>query len=368
MNGQIFNPRRLTFARRRAGLTKSRLARGVGVDLRTITAYEAGEFAPAGDMLAKLHSALNFPEEFFYGDDLEEPKPDTVSFRAMSKMTACQRDMALTAGAVAFHLNDWLEKQFELPEAALPDLSREPTPDVAADSLRRHWGIGELPIRNMVHLLEAKGIRVFSLAVDAREVDAFSTWRGHTPFIFLNLHKSTEHSRYDAAHELGHLILHRHASPHGREAERQADMFAAALLMPRGSVLAYARRFPTLSMLIEWKKIWITSVAALNYRLHEVGLLSDWNYRSLCIEIATRGYRTTEPNQAPPETSQMLPKLLIALHEEGVSRSRLARLLSISVSQLEKLMFGLVMTSIDGGRKGANGTVQRAPSNLTILK
>lgn len=368
MNGPLFNPKRLTFARRRVGLTKSMLARKVGVELRTVTAYEGGEYAPAADTFAKLQSILNFPGEFFFGDDLEEPAPDAVSFRAMSKMTAAQRDMALTAGALAFQLNDWLEEQFELPRADLPDLSREPTPEVAADSLRRQWGLGELPIRNMVHLLEAKGIRVFSLAINAREVDAFSTWRDQTPFVFLNLHKSPEHTRYDTAHELGHLVLHRHASPHGREAERQADVFGAAFLMPKGSVLANARCFPTLGTLIRWKKIWVTSVAALNYRLHEVGLVSDWQYRNLCIEIAKHGYRTQEPEEAAPESSQMLPKLLNVLREGGVSRSRLARYLNISDSHLEELMFGLVMTTIDGGHRGSPELTTAAHSNLKLVK
>jgi len=275
--------------------------------------------------------------------------------------------MALGAGAIAFHVNAWLESKFELPKAALPDLSHEPTPEVAADSLRRYWGIGEMPIRNMIHLLEAKGVRVFSLAIDAREVDAFSTWKASTPFIFLNIHKSSEHGRYDAAHELAHLVLHRHSSPHGREAEIQANEFAGAFLMPRASVLAHARRFPALATLIQLKRIWTTSVAALNYRLHEVGLLTDWQYRSLCIEIATHGYRTKEPNEAPREASQILRKVLAALHEDGFSRSKIARTLSLPPSELEQLMFGLVMTGIEGGRRGSHNASEEMHPNLSLV-
>jgi Zn-dependent peptidase ImmA (M78 family) len=187
--------------------------------------------------------------------------------------------MALGEGALALRLNKFIESKFELPQADLPDLSREANPEAAAESLRRYWGIGELPIRNMIHLVEAKGVRVFSLAIDAQDVDAFSMWKASTPFVFLNSHKSAEHSRFDAAHELGHLVLHRHASPNGREAEREADAFASAFLMPRGSVAANAPRYPTLPVLIKLKKIWITSLAALNYRLHEVELTTDWQYR-----------------------------------------------------------------------------------------
>jgi Zn-dependent peptidase ImmA (M78 family)/DNA-binding transcriptional regulator YiaG len=361
-----FNPTRLTLARKRRGLTKIELARKISVEVRSVTAYESGEYSPSDDAINRLRSVLQFPAEFFYGDDLEEPRPDTASFRAMSKMTAAQRDMALGEGTIALQLNEWIEARFELPSADLPDLSREPTPEAAAYSLRRLWALGELPIKNMIHLLEAKGVRVFSLAIEAREVDAFSMWKDLTPLVFLNTHKSTEHSRYDAAHELGHLVLHRHASPQGREAEREADEFASAFLMPRSSVLAHAQRFPTLAGLIQLKKIWNTSVAALNYRLHAIGLTTDWQYRNLCIQIAKNGFRTKEPDESPRESSQVLPKVFSTLLTEGISRFHVAKALSITVSELQQLLFGLVMTSLEGGRVGkAQGKTQ---IHLTVVR
>jgi Zn-dependent peptidase ImmA (M78 family)/DNA-binding XRE family transcriptional regulator len=355
----MFNPNRLSVARKRQGLTKTELAKRAGIDLRSVTAYEAGVYPPKLETARNLAAATNFPVEFLFGDDLDEPQPDTASFRALSKMTATQRDMALSQGTIALHLSQWLEARFELPEPDLPDRSREDSPEAAADSLRRHWGIGELPVRNMIHLLEAKGIRIFSLAINAREVDAFSLWKDRTPFVFLNGNKSSEHSRYDAAHELGHLVMHRHGSPQGRNAEREADAFASAFLMPRSSVIAHAVRNPSLQALIQLKAIWTVSVAALNRRLYGVGMTSDWQYRTLCIEIAKRGYRTQEPREAPRETSHILPSVFGALHEDGISRAHVARSLKIPRAELEQLMFGLAMTSIEGGRKNT-GTPAKA--------
>src|SRR5205823_228681 len=127
--------------------------------------------------------------------------------------------------------------------------------------------------------------------------------------------------------------------------------FASAFLMPRGSVLANAPRFPTLPVLIKLKKTWITSLAALNYRLHELGLVSDWQYRGLCVEIAKNGYRTSEPEESARETSQVLAKVLAALHHhDGISRNQLARMLTLYQSELDQLLFGLVMTGVEGGR------------------
>jgi transcriptional regulator with XRE-family HTH domain len=162
-----FNPSRLTFAWQRRGLTKTRLAEMVGVDLRSVTGYEGGEFKPAEINVQRLAQVLRFPKCFFAGDDLEEPLPDTASFRSMSKMRAAQRNMALGQGAIALLLNQWIEKQFELPAPQLPDLRHEATPEAAAGSLRQMWGLGVLPLKNVVHLLESRGVRVFSLAIEA---------------------------------------------------------------------------------------------------------------------------------------------------------------------------------------------------------
>jgi hypothetical protein len=102
-------------------------------------------------------------------------------------MTARQRDTALGSGAVAMLLNEWIETRFDLPTPELPDLGRDASPESAAAAVRQAWGLGELPIKNMVHLLESKGARVYSLAIDAVEVDAFSMWRRNRPFVFLIL-------------------------------------------------------------------------------------------------------------------------------------------------------------------------------------
>lgn len=362
----IFNPSRLTWARRRRGLTKTKLAASVGVELRSVSAYENGEFAPETDKLSRIARALRFPEAFFFGDDLEEPAFDTASFRSLSKMTAGQRDTALGSGAIALLLNEWIQSRFSLPEADIPDLGRDASPEGAAEAVRRAWGLGELPIKNMVHLLEAKGVRVYSLAIDAVEVDAFSMWRQDRAFVFLNTLKSAEHGRFDAAHELGHLVLHRHAAPSGQEAEQDANAFASALLMPAASVRAHAPRFATLDQLIRLKKIWGVSLAAITYRLHKLALLSDWHYRKLYIEISSRGYCKAEPNGAPREVSQVLQKVFAALREEGVTKHDIAAALNVYPEDVDELVFGLALTALDGPGWSAAGGSRRQPC-LTVV-
>ncbi|HEV3428323.1 MAG TPA: XRE family transcriptional regulator [Paraburkholderia sp.] len=345
----FFNPSRLEFARTRRGWTKARLAKELGLQVRSIQGYESGEYAPEPDKLALICELLRFPAEFFAGDDLPSIAPHAASFRSMSKMSATLRNVALGTGITAFLLNDWIEERFRLPEADVPDLS-DLSPEDAAASLRRIWGLGEAPIGNLVHLLESKGIRLYSLAIEAREVDAFSVWHEGNPFVFLNTIKSAEHSRFDAAHELGHLVRDRHSMLHGKihspDMEREANAFASAFLMPKASVLARRTGIVTVGKLIQLKQNWGVSLAALAFRMNQLGLLSEWTYRNLCIEIAKNGYRTSEPNPMRHETSQVLRKVFDALRSDGISRSALARELCVSKEDIDNLTFGLALSSV----------------------
>jgi Zn-dependent peptidase ImmA (M78 family)/DNA-binding XRE family transcriptional regulator len=364
----MFNPQRLAFARKRRGMNMTQLAIAIGIELRSVSGYEKGEYEPKQDRLELIAQVLGFPVSFFLLPDLPELAPDAASFRAMSKMSAAKRDIALSAGSIALLLNQAIEARFTLPRADLPDLSREPNPEAASSALRRSWGLGELPIKNMIHMLESKGVRVFSLAISAQEVDAFSLWREDQPFVFLNTRKSSERSRFDCGHELGHLVIHKHGEQKlidgSQTIEREADAFSSAFLMPRSSVLGYASRTPTLESLIQLKKIWGVSVAALNYRLHYLGLTTDWHYRELAMQIARQGFRKEEPESAPRETSQILGKVLAGLRDEGVSKSEIAKELHVSVGELDDLVFGLAVTALPGGRQSPCSLSRSRPLKL----
>jgi Zn-dependent peptidase ImmA (M78 family)/DNA-binding XRE family transcriptional regulator len=363
----MFNPTRLAVARQRSGLTMTALAKQIGMSPRSVSAYEDG-VQPPPEVVERIAQVLGFPVAFFSGGDLDIPQIEAVSFRALTKMSAIERDRARSQGALALELNKWIEERFDLPPPDLPDMSQETDPEAAAASLRQQWGLGEAPIRNMIHLLEAKGVRVYSLAVESLNVDAYSYWNDETPMTFLNTLKSAERSRFDAGHELAHLLLHRHAKKEdARLAEDEANCFASSLLMPRSGTLARAPRFVTIQHLIAHKKHWIVSVAALNHRLHELGVTNPWQYRHLSSEIAKRGYRTEEPDPALRESSQVLSKVLAALREDSLSQRDIANTLHLRPSQLERLIFGLTMTSLDGGMK-SRGTQAGPAAQLRLVR
>lgn len=319
------------------------------VSTRSLSAYEAGTQEPNPLTLARLAAKLDFPVAFFYGPDLEEPPEHGASFRALSTLTKGTAHQTRAAAAQALLFSDWIEERFNLPPAEVPRL-RGIDPDTAVEVVREEWGLGERPIKNMVHLLEARGIRVFSLAQEYSAIDAYSFWRDDKrPYMFLNTQKSAEHSRMDAAHELGHLVLHwRHAEPRGRLYEQEAEQFGSAFLMPAKSMVAEAPRGTNLEKLLKYKKRWKVSIAALIYRMHTVGVLSDWQYRSLFIEISHRGYRTSEPEEMEREASQILPRVFSTLRDEGLSKTDIASELAFPTRDVDDLIWGLVLTAIAG--------------------
>lgn len=235
--------------------------------------------------------------------------------------------------------------------------------------MRMQWGLGHAPIRNMIHLLESKGIRVFSLAEESRDVDAFCSWYEGTPFVFLNTMKSAERIRFDAAHELGHLVrdtysmLHRNEMGGSRhhEIEQKANAFAEAFLMPKDAVIARRPTAFTVPQLIRLKRYWGVSLVALARRYSDLGLVSEWTYRDLCISISRNGYRSTEPEPMARETSQLLSKVMGHLQAQNIGRSQIARDLCVSVDEIHALTFNLTPLSVVPGGSSSRSVSSHPP-------
>lgn len=339
-----FNGKRLGVARKRRMMNKKAFADACKVTQHTAGRWESGATVPSDDYISIVSEVTRFPSGFFFDPDPDEA--ESASFRSQTSMSSAIRDAALAAGAIGFILSDWIEDRFSLPKIQVPDLHLYP-PAHAARVLREEWQLGERPISNMIHLLESKGVRVFSLAENTVKVNAYSIWRRDKPYVFLNTFKTAESSRFDAAHELAHLVLHQDGAFHGREAEDQAHEFAAAFLMPRSDVLATIPQVKHLGNLLEAKSRWKVSLAALNYRIHKLKITTDWKYRDFCIEIATRNYNKHEPNPIPRERSVVWEKVLRGLWAERTTQRDIAKSLNIPESEVHGLVFGIVADRLE---------------------
>ncbi|PWI06875.1 XRE family transcriptional regulator [Streptomyces sp. NWU339] len=264
-------------------------------------------------------------------------------------MTALVRERALSAATIAIELNSWLETLFELPHPCLPSCSHLEA-EAAAQQVRAAWALGQDPIPNVIHLIESYGVRVFSLPSDCLEVGAFSTIAGETPFIFLASRESGERLRFDAAHELGHLILH-DSVPRSRDPEIEADDFASAFLMPHSGLLAQRLKNAPIDRILSAKRRWGVSAIDLTRRLRRLDLLPGRRYNQAVNELTRRGYRRTEPDSLLARESSLLLTYIFKELRNGLEMSPadLATELNVHPTMLSECVNGLVPLGLDGG-------------------
>ncbi len=102
-----------------------------------------------------------------------------------------------------------------------------------ARQTRATFGMPRGPVRNVVETIEDHGLVVIRLPLDTADVDAFSLPFHDRPVVVLGADKNDRaRSRFDAAHELGHLVAHGDQVWGVKDVEQQAHYFAAEFLMP----------------------------------------------------------------------------------------------------------------------------------------
>lgn len=244
---------------------------------------------------------------------------------------------------MGLHLSDWMDREFILPSIDIPDLS-ELTPENAAIAIRAYWHLGETAILNMIALLESHGARVFSVSEVSDTIDAFSFWSDERSraFVFLTTSKSAERRRMDAAHELGHLVLHRKTDLTGKQSrtiETEADRFASSLLMPESAFRSALGSGCSLGALKQAKQYWGTSLASTIYRAHQLNMISDWKYHDLFKNISKLGYRRGEPGGIAPETSQVLDQIIEMSRQEHNGLMTLAKSVDLPLKDVLSLAF-----------------------------
>jgi Zn-dependent peptidase ImmA (M78 family) len=278
-------------------ISKAKLARELSVTPRTYSRYLKEGF-PA-DIGPNLSTILNVPVTFLARSHPHAIEFSNINFRAGRKAQAAHREAAIANGNLLIQVDSWIRKTYTVPRLDWIDLSNE-TPKLAAQLLRQAWGLGSNPAPNMVQLCESRGISVYGLTTIAKAVDAFSAWIDSQALIFVSRQKTPERSRFDIAHELGHLVLH-HNSTGGDNAhqEKEADAFASEFLIPQAALKAYLPKLPNLTEIFEFKETYKVSALATVVSLHRAGILSDATYKRRCAVLNQRGYKDGEPNGMP---------------------------------------------------------------------
>jgi Zn-dependent peptidase ImmA (M78 family) len=187
----------------------------------------------------------------------------------------------------------------------------------AAITLRREWKLAPGAVPQLIRLIEEAGGLVLVRDLGSRELDAVTQWiDGDPPLFLINAHAPADRFRFSLTHELGQVIMHGEPGVTAVQ-ERQADQFASEFLLPADAIRAELKQARLdLPRLLNLKHRWGVSMAALLRRASTLGVISDWQYRDLMVEMSALGYRTQEPSDLVRETPVLIPALVARLSDD----------------------------------------------------
>lgn len=357
-------PPRLEQALAARRLTKGQLAALVGVSPSSVTKWSRGGQAPEPETFERLAAVLNVQAEWLTRPILRPVSPPLYrkNASALKAGLAMLGARAEWSQEVAVTLADHVEfPDLNLPQRRFTEPEQISNADIeaAAEECRSAWQLGRGPIQDLMLAAEGAGIIVVREETDVAVVEGLSCWSdelGQRPLVHLSADKANGfRSRFDLAHEVGHLILHRYiartaadADPEAPEQarerynlmERQAHRFAGALLLPAQSFAADVRLPVSLDNLLILKQRWGVSVAAMMMRLHALGLLSDEERLALIKRRSARWGAKTEPgdDRWVPEQPRLLRRTIDLLVQEGVvPLDRIPAWLGLSIHDVTQL-------------------------------
>ncbi len=192
----------------------------------------------------------------------------------------------------------------------------------------------------VVALLESHGVVTARFRFQASKVDAFSMPFTNRSIVVLGADKGhRDRSRFDAAHELGHLVLLRWVQPGERLWEWEAHRFAAAFLMPADDIAPLLPTKPDWRRLLELKATWHVSLAALLMRAKILGVMSDTAYLSGIKAMSAKGWRKDEPGDlGPPESPRLLAAAIRAAAQNGTTLQEIAARRGLPMQHLNGIL------------------------------
>lgn len=344
---RLFDCGRLRVAREFRGLTQKAVADGVNISTTAVGQFEKGTTTPNARTLVNIADVLRFPLAFFR-DDVAHSHPDTPAFfRSLRSTSVRDQRQARAFVELVRQFTLALEMKVELPPH---DIARQPVSPGREDRTaienvaalaREEFGLwDDGPVPNVVRLMEKHGAVVTRAQFEVGKIDAFSVPYEDRPVVVLCSDKGLyDRSRFDAAHELGHLVMHEPEDCGQKATEHQANQFAAAFLMPADGIADELPDRPDWSELVALKREWGVSIAALLFRAKTLGVMSDDTYLNAVKTMSARGWRKQEPEQlGPPESPQLLHKAVALLEHDGDTVETLAELASLPIDEVKKIL------------------------------
>jgi transcriptional regulator with XRE-family HTH domain len=338
-------------------VTQVDLAAASGLQQPLISMLERGDRTATAEHLHAVAAALGLPASFFHFRPSDGPgtSPD---FRRMKTASSKETEQARQLFKEAFRVAEQLLFDSGYPRPTLPviddredELPLDRIEEVAQET-RAAWGLDpEAPIGHLVRAMERRGIVVCPLVLPGTEEPLYGEGRiqhfgasywlgvGETAVVSLFPGSSGDRDRFTSAHEAGHMVLHTFRPWVDADVkEREANLFAGALLAPARSIESAFDDSMGLKALAQMKARWGVSMQALALRGQHLGVLSPERAQALFRQISARGWRKREPVDVPHEAPKLLRKLLeVKFGAAPFAGDRVTNELGLPVAMLRSL-------------------------------
>lgn len=304
-----FNGNRLREARRFRAKSITDLSNDIGVTKQMVSKYENNKAVPSLEILFRIISNLNFPREFFFGEDTFDMETEGTFFRSRLTSTQKEKKPSEFTKNMTVLIRDFLEDYIDFPKVPKkPMINNDHSIEELAYQVRKELGLSDKPINNILRLLEEQGFVVSLISNKMDKVDAFSSQTKINGNIYYTVVlEGEEYSYYrqqfSIAHELGHWVLHSEVlDPQSlekdeyKEMEDEANEFAACFMLPKEAFSRDVSLEPlNLDYYVNLKKKWQVSIGAMVMRAFNLGIISSEDYQKLQRQISYRKWRITEP-------------------------------------------------------------------------
>ena len=324
MNSKSFNGLRLKEALQFRSMKMSELSRRTDISRQSLSLYANGENIPPFENVEKIANELKFPVDFFMTEDTCATATGNTYFRSQAATRKKEQNAQKIKMEYTTKMYEVLLDYVDFPALNLPSILEfrnavqnpeqmdvaevEPEIEKLAEHVRDEWNLGDGPIDDMQYLLASHGIIVTGFNDVDEKIDAFSQQvnvrgKGTVYIVAIAIgDKPITRLRFDMAHELGHILMHNWYDSNEdldrtqfNNLERQANMFASALLLPRQSFSRDVRQYATnLEFYRSLKKKWQVSMQAMMYRARELGIITANQFSYLMRTVSAKGERLHE--------------------------------------------------------------------------
>lgn len=360
---------RLRVARAARGLTQNDAANALSLARTTMVAIERGERQVRPEELIALSKLYGVSAHALLRDNAIHV--DLVGqFRRSASPTAAEHDGAEAVNLLHRLATAYVEIEHQLghplrtnypPERPIQRAHMEQQAEDLAQELRAQLGLGLAPIPDLLALAEMEiGLRVFVRDLPSRIAGVFAYHQELGACVLLNAKHPRTRRMWTLAHEIAHLLTQRGepdvlvlgAAAVAAAAERFADLFAGALLMPGAAIRRHFAesvdqdgRFSPRHLILMAQRFHV-SVEATCRRLEHLDLLPQGTYeslreRGLSGEVVRKVLGDPPADERPPVPPRLALLAAEAHFRDLLSEGQLAEMLVMDRVTLRELLDAL---------------------------